>query len=259
MLAFIMHNINFLLYFIKLPQNPMQLLKFSDYKYIIIIKERLNMTAKETAKRYTLFIISLFFSAFGVAVTKHGELGVSPISSVANVMSSRSEAITLGTWLIIWNCLLILGQILILRKSFRPIQLLQIPISFLFGIFTDFGMMCVDKIPTDLYAVRLLLVVCGMLILAFGISLAVTADVIMNSGEAFVKAIADKSGGNFGKIKIGFDICCVVASVALSLLFFNGKIVGTREGTVITALFTGLAVNMFTGLVKEPLGRMLTK
>lgn len=45
------------------------------------------MNKNELIKRYILFIISLFFSAIGVAFTKHGELGVSPISSVANVMS----------------------------------------------------------------------------------------------------------------------------------------------------------------------------
>ena len=41
---------------------------------------------KELAKRYALFIISLFISALGVAITKKGELGVSPISSVASVI-----------------------------------------------------------------------------------------------------------------------------------------------------------------------------
>ena len=39
------------------------------------------MSKKEKVKRYVLFIISLFFSALGVAITKHGALGVSPISS----------------------------------------------------------------------------------------------------------------------------------------------------------------------------------
>lgn len=33
---------------------------------------------KELAKRYALFIISLSISALGVAITKKGELGVSP-------------------------------------------------------------------------------------------------------------------------------------------------------------------------------------
>ena len=98
-----------------------------------------KMSKKETAKRYVLFIISLFFSALGVAFTKHGELGVSPISSVANVLSCTKGGFSLGVWLIIWNCILILGQILILRKKFQLIQLLQIPLSFLFGYFTDFG------------------------------------------------------------------------------------------------------------------------
>ncbi len=49
------------------------------------------MSKKEIIKKYILFIISLFFAAFGVAVTKRGELGVSPISSVPNVMSSYKE------------------------------------------------------------------------------------------------------------------------------------------------------------------------
>ena len=68
----------------------------------------------------------------GVAVTKRGELGVSPISSVANVMSGKFDFLSLGVWLILWNCLLILGQVIILRKDFKPIQLLQLPLSFLF-------------------------------------------------------------------------------------------------------------------------------
>ena len=98
------------------------------------------MNKTETAKRYILFIISLFFAALGVAFAKRGELGVSPISSVANVMNCKFQSLSMGNWLIIWNCVLILGQILILRKNFQLIQLLQVPLSFLFGWFTDFGL-----------------------------------------------------------------------------------------------------------------------
>ena len=47
------------------------------------------MKRKELVKRYSLFIISLWFSALGVAVTKCGSLGVSCISSVPNVLSLR--------------------------------------------------------------------------------------------------------------------------------------------------------------------------
>ena len=215
------------------------------------------MNKKEIAKRYIILVIGLFLSALGVAFTKHGELGVSPISSVANVLSYKFEFFTLGTWLIIWNCILIAGQIIILRKKFQLIQLLQIPLSFLFGYFTDFGLWCVSHIPADIYAVRMIMVIIGVIVLGLGISLAVIANVIMNSGEAFVKAVSDTIHKEFGNVKIAFDIFCVVSSIILSLIFFNFKIVGAREGTVIAALFTGVVVKFFNKRLKEPIEKML--
>ena len=217
------------------------------------------MNKTEIVKRYILLVIGLFLSALGVAFTKHGELGVSPISSVANVLSYKFTFFSLGTWLIIWNCILIAGQIIILRKNFQLIQLLQIPLSFLFGYFTDFGLWCVSGIPADIYAVKLLMVVIGVVILGLGISLAVIANVIMNSGEAFVKAVSDTIHKEFGNVKIAFDVFCVVSSIILSLIFFNFKIVGAREGTVISALFTGVVVKFFTKRLKSPLERILIK
>ena len=215
------------------------------------------MNKTEITKRYTLFIISLFFSALGVAFTKHGELGVSPVSSVANIMSFKFPALSLGTWLIIWNCVLIVGQILILRKEFRLIQLLQIPLSFLFGWFTDLGMWIVSTIPADSYPMRLAMVIIGVVILGFGVSLSVIANVIMNSGEAFVKAVADMIHKEFGNVKIAFDITCVTISLVLSLIFFNFTIVGTREGTIISALFTGVVVKFFNRKLSKPLNSVL--
>ena len=215
------------------------------------------MTKTETTKRYILFIISLFFSALGVAFTKHGELGVSPISSVANVMSCKFDALSLGTWLIIWNCILIVGQIVILRKRFQPIQLLQVPLSFLFGWFTNFGMWVVSFIPVNSYIIRLTMVIVGVVILGFGIALSVIANVIMNSGEAFVKAVSELVHKEFGNVKIAFDVLCVIMAMILSLVFFNFTIVGTREGTIISALLTGVVVKFFTKRLQRPLNFIL--
>lgn len=217
------------------------------------------MSKKEIIKRYVLFIISLFFAALGVAITKRGELGVSPISSVANVLSCKFSALSMGTWLIIWNCVLIVGQVIILRKKFQLIQLLQVPLSFLFGYFTDFGMWCVSFIPVNAYPVRLLMVVAGVAVLAFGISLAVIANVIMNSGEAFVKAVSDTIHKNFGNVKIVFDISCVTLSVILSLILFDFSLVGTREGTIISALLTGTFVKFFTHRLSDSLNRIISE
>lgn len=109
------------------------------------------MGKKEIAKRYLLFIVGLFFSALGVAFTKHGGLGVTPISSIPNVVSIKLSFLTLGQWLIAWNCTLIVGQIIVLRSRFKLIQLLQVPLSFLFGWFTDLGLELVSIIPVKAF------------------------------------------------------------------------------------------------------------
>ena len=217
------------------------------------------MTKKETIKRYLLFIICLFFMGLGVALTKHGELGVSPISSVANVVSLKFTFFSFGTWLTVSNCALLLGQIVLLRKNFKLIQLLQIPLSFLFGYFTDFGLWLVGRIPNDKYWVQLLLVISGIVVLGFGITLGVIANVILNSGEAFVKALADVTKKDFANTKILFDISWVLLSIVLSLIFFKGQLYGTREGTIISALLVGVTVKLFRPLLEGPLVKILVK
>lgn len=217
------------------------------------------MSKKETVKRYILFVISLFFIGLGVAFTKHAELGVSPISSVANVISIKFDFISFGNWLIISNCVLILGQIILLRRNFKPIQFLQIPLSFLFGYFTDFGLWIISGIPNDKYFIRILLVVCGIIVLGFGIALSVIADVILNSGEAFVKALAVVTKKDFGTVKIIFDVLWVLFSIVLSLLLFDGKLFGTREGTILSAVFVGVTVKIFRPVLQKPLTKILKR
>ncbi len=214
---------------------------------------------KEIFKRYVLFIISVFFCGVGVAFTKHAELGVSPISSIANVVSIKFDFISFGTWLIVSNCVLLMGQIILLRRNFKPIQLLQIPLSFLFGYFTDFGLWLIDGIPNGNYFVRLLLVGAGIIFIGFGIALGVIADVILNSGEAFVKALADVVKKDFGTVKIIFDVSWVLLSIVLSLVFFDGRLLGTREGTIISSVFVGVTVKFFRPLLQNPLTKILKK
>lgn len=214
------------------------------------------MSAKETAKRYALFIISLFFNAMGVSLAAKAELGVSPLASVAYVMSINFTKISLGSWMFLWNCLLIALQVILLRKKFKPVQLLQIPLSLLFGYFTDLTLKMIDGIAVGSYFGQIIMLLIGIIVLGFGIALSVIANVIMNSGEAFVKVVSDLSGRNFSVLKTVFDITYVVAAIILSLLL-SGGISGIREGTLISALLTGLAVNIFMKLLHKPIDTAL--
>lgn len=150
-------------------------------------------------------------------------------------------------------------QIIILKKEFPIKQLLQIPLSFLFGFCTDFGLWLIRYIPNDQYILQMLLLICGIVLLGFGIVLGLFADVMMNSGEAFVKVLAHTTKFEFGNIKIAFDILWVLLAICLSLLFFNGKIYGVREGTIISAILVGIIVKLFRAILKKPMIRFLSK
>ncbi len=217
------------------------------------------MSKREVLKRYILFVISLFFIALGIAFTKKSMLGVSPISSVPDVLSCKFTWLSLGTWLILWNFAMIIAQVIILKKDFKLVQLLQIPLSLVFGYFTDFGMWCLSPIDVNSYMMQLVMTIIGVFVLGFGVALSVIANVVMNSGEAIVKAVADKTGKKFGNIKIAVDVSCVALSIVLSLVFFGGKIVGVREGTLINAIFTGVVVKGVTRMISSPINKLVSK
>lgn len=86
----------------------------------------LNRISVYILKRYLLLFLGLSIMAFGVAFSIKAELGTSPISSVPYVVSLFAP-LTVGTATILMHCVFILLQILILRRQYHPIQLMQLP------------------------------------------------------------------------------------------------------------------------------------
>ncbi len=211
------------------------------------------MTKSEFFKRIIVLTIGIFFVALGVAFTRHSTLGVSPISCVANVLSLKFTFISFGTWVFMSYLTFILCQILILRKNFKPYQFFQLPLSFVCGYFTDLGLYIAGFIQNTEYYEKLIIVFLGCIILGTGICISVMADLILNPGEAIIKVISDVSKKDFGSTKIAFDVFCVITGVILSLILFKGKIMGTREGTLISAIFVGLVVKFMKKILEKPI------
>lgn len=201
------------------------------------------MSKKELFKRYGFFIIGLFVNAFGVSFITKAQLGTSPISSVPYTLS-MGFPLTMGTFTFLLNMVLIIGQLIFEKKDFQKIQLIQIPISVIFGYFIDLTMSLLSFLNPTTYILKVLFLLIGCAILALGVSIEVIANVVMLSGEAFVKTISSKLNKEFGTIKVSFDVTLVVSSSIISLLLFN-KFVGVREGTIIAALIVGLIAKFF--------------
>ncbi len=191
------------------------------------------------AKRYLLLLVGLSIMAFGVAFSIKASLGTSPISSVPYVVSLFTP-LTVGTATIVMHCVFILLQILILRRNYHPIQLMQLPVAFFFGYLTDFGVWAVQGVRCSTYWQQWIVCLIGILLVAVGVSLEVKAGVVVLAGEGVVLAICKVLPKiKFGYMKVGFDVTLVVIACVLSL-GFTGRLQGVREGTVAAALLVGL-------------------
>ena len=191
------------------------------------------------AKRYLLLLVGLSIMAFGVAFSIKASLGTSPISSVPYVVSLFAP-LTVGTATIVMHCVFILLQILILRRNYHPIQLMQLPVAVFFGYLTDFGVWAVRGIHCSTYWQQWIVCLIGILLVAAGVSLEVKAGVVVLAGEGVVLAICKVLPKiKFGYMKVGFDVTLVVIACILSFTF-TGHLQGVREGTVAAALLVGL-------------------
>lgn len=209
---------------------------------------QLNTLHVSLIKRYMLLLAGLAIMAFGVAFSIKASLGTSPISSVPYVISLFSP-LTVGTATIAMHCVFILLQILILRKNYHPIQLMQLPVAFFFGYLTDFAVWAVRGIRCGGYWQQWIICLIGILLVAVGVSFEVKAGVVVLAGEGVVLAICRALPGiKFGYMKVGFDVTLVVTACILSV-GFTGHLQGVREGTVAAALLVGL--------IAKRIGKML--
>lgn len=200
------------------------------------------------SRRYILFAVSLFVNAMGIAFITKALLGTSPITSVTYVLSMFTP-LSIGQWTIVLNLLFVLFELpFMTRKELKDdlrMFLLQIPISLCFGTFIDLSMNMLYWLEPVKYIDQIIYLLVGCVILAAGITLEVKANVAMMAGEYFVRVISQRFHGEFGYVKLCFDIILVCIACLFSICFMSG-IYGVREGTVAAALLVGPIVHFIS-------------
>lgn len=201
------------------------------------------MPKKEILIRYLLFLLGLWVSSFGISLATKSELGVSPISSVPYVLSVGLP-LSMGTFTFLFNMLFVIGQIALLGRAFEKIQLLQILVLVFFGYFIDLTLAILSVFQLTNYFERFIFLLLGCVVLALGISIQITANVLLLSGDALIRVIAAKLKRDFGIVKVCFDTTMVMIACVISLVMLE-RIDGIREGTLIAALSIGFIVRFF--------------
>lgn len=197
--------------------------------------------------RIALMLAGIAVMGLGIDIVVKADLGNSPISATPNVLSLGFTAVSFGTFMLGWQCFLVLVQIALLRREFRLVDLWQIPVSVFFGVCIDTFMALLGPAAPTSYVASWLWLAGGMAVLALGIVMTVVSGTVMNCGEAVVQAVVRKTGARFGTVKVGFDLACA-ALACLCAFLFVGHLAGVREGTFVCAAFTGVIVNVYMGL-----------
>ena len=193
----------------------------------------------EYIKRYIFLVVGLAIMSFGVAFSINAELGTSPVSSIPYVTSEIS-GLSVGTTTIIVNTIIVLLQIVVLRRRFKLIRLLQIPVCVVFGLLIDVAGLCIEAVVPDNYFMQWLLCVCGIVLVAVGVAFEMSAGVLTLAGEGLVQALCTVLPKvKFGYMKVMVDVSFVIIAVVLSFIFLH-ELQGVREGTVAAAIFVGL-------------------
>ena len=193
---------------------------------------------KIALSRYGWFTAGVLLNAFGVALITKAALGTSPISSLPYV-TGQISGLSVGTTTILLHVTLIVLQILLLRRRYELIQLVQLPVALVFGGLTDFSVWVLSGVAPGSYLTQWVLCIVGILLVGVGVSFEVTANVVTLAGEGMVLAVCKAFPVPFAQTKVGFDVTLVVLSCILSFLFLHG-LVGVREGTVAAALLVGM-------------------
>lgn len=194
-------------------------------------------------KRYIFLLAGLFVNGLGVSFITKAGLGTSPITSIPYTLSLGFTP-TVGMFTLVFNIFLIILQVILLRRNFQLQNLLQLPIIALFSFFIDLTMSLLGFMQPETYAMKIVSLIVGCLILGFGVFMEMVANVAMLPGEATVRAVSDVFSTDFGKTKIAFDSSMTVIAAILSFIMFK-HLDGVREGTIVAAILVGFIARLF--------------
>ena len=209
-------------------------------------------TPAKLAARLAIYCLGLLILAFGIALAVNSNLGVSPVSSLPYVVS-QIAGISLGTCTILVYICYILLQMVISRK-FQPALLLQLVFSTIFGWFVDGAKWVLGDFCLPGYLGQLVMLAASILLIGFSLVLYIDVQLAPMPAEGLVGCLSEKLGKPFSSMKTLVDCSSVLIGAVLSLVFL-GKLVGIREGTILTALLVGKMM----GLLRKSVAPLIRK
>ena len=202
---------------------------------------------KNLQVRILMYILGLFILTIGISISVKSDLGVSPLSSLPYTMTCV-WGIEMGKATIIFHCLLVLLQAILLGRKFKPVNLLQVLAGIIFGYFTTFCNYLISFIPSPNNMVdQIMMALISTFFVAAGTFFYLPANILPLAGEGIVDTIAVVTKTEFSNIKIMFDSFLVLVSVIICFIVLH-NLGSVGIGTLIAALLVGTEIGYLTKL-----------
>ncbi|WP_338751192.1 YitT family protein [Bacillus sp. FJAT-52991] len=186
---------------------------------------------REYRLRWTFFILGLIVLSFGISLTIKGKvLGIGPWD-VFHYGLYKQFGLTIGTWSILVGMIIIIATWI---GTKTPPKIGAIANMLLLGIFIDL-FNAVLPAPEMLF-VQIMFFIVGVLILGFGISLYVSANLGAGPRDSLMLLIVEKTGWSITLVRNGMEITVFILGWLL------GGPVGI--GTIFIALFLGKIIQV---------------
>ena len=186
-------------------------------------------------------LVVVLINSLGVVLMLYSGSGISAISSVPYAFSEVFTKVSLGTWTYIFQGLLVLS-LMIMRKKFVAPYLFSFVVGFAFSEMLDVHEMWIDVLPTAI-GYRVLYFIISYLLLCIGIALSNRCGLPIIPTDLFPRELADITKVQYSRIKISFDVICLIITAALTG-FGLGHIKGLGIGTVVAAFTMGKGVGI---------------
>lgn len=198
--------------------------------------------------RAVMYCIGLLILALGIILNTKTGLGVSPIMSIPYCVS-KVWKMSLGNATLCIYILCVVLQMVLRGKKFRTFDLLQIPMSIIFSwVINIFNSMI--TVNFDSLLLNILLLVVAIMLTGIGVVITVAVNFVPNSADGLAQAVGERMGTNLGFGKNILDICSVLITVVIGLVF-TGKVIGIGIGTLAAVFGVGRSIALVNMLLKK--------
>lgn len=208
-------------------------------------------TTSEILRRYLTLLLGILFCSLGTTITIKSGIGAVPVITVPATLSLIFTNLSIGTWVIICNLILILVHFAVRKRRLKKrILLLQFFTAVALGIFTDLSMDSLEGFAPKSYRGELFACMSGGFVLAGGLYLARIANVGRMPLESFLKFIAKLWGKKYFLVRLLSDVIFATVAGGLGALLLESHDL-LREGTVLTVFFTIVFMKLFSKSLRE--------